>query len=202
MSRLLTVPPPTYHLPFSSSPWPWEWILLSRAGFLCPAGHSLSETHWCSPGQKHCWCSLYGQMERERKTEIRKSEGQTKLALWIIQHNPWEAPRSLWKGSVSISFNMDTAFALLSFFSLPACPPIPTCSQAASPASLCLICHFLPSFHCFYFFSITFPLYFFTGCMPGLPCMPGSIHIHWVYVLFYTVLITVQLSFRPWYHSQ
>lgn len=86
---------PSNHLPFISSPWQWEWILLSRVGFLCPAGHSLSGTHWCSPGQKHCWCSLDRWMEREREREkkIRTSERQTKLALWIIQHNPWDAER-------------------------------------------------------------------------------------------------------------
>lgn len=51
---------PTSHLPFSSSPWQWEWIRPSRVGSLCPPGRSPSETRWCSPGRKHCWCSLDG----------------------------------------------------------------------------------------------------------------------------------------------
>lgn len=113
---------PSNCLPFISSPWQWEWILLSRVGFLCPAGHSLSGTHWCSPGQKHCWCSLDRWMERER--EIRKSEGQTKLALWIIQHNPWDAARSFWKKKqwtsyvhFSMSWDIDVASAVLYFVS-------------------------------------------------------------------------------------
>lgn len=50
------VPPPP-----PPSPWQWDWILLSRVDFLCPAGHSPSGTRWCSPGQKHCWCSLDGE---------------------------------------------------------------------------------------------------------------------------------------------
>lgn len=55
----------------SHSPWQWEWILLSRVGFLCPTGHSLSGTHWCSPGQKHCSCFLDGWRERDRDKTVR-----------------------------------------------------------------------------------------------------------------------------------
>lgn len=105
-------------------------------------------------------------MDGWRQREIRKSERQTKLALWIIQHNPWDAERRLWKGMwwmsyvhVSISCNMDIAFAVLSFVSLPAlgCPPLQTCPHAAFPASLCFICHcWTPLPHFFFSFPILF----------------------------------------------
>jgi len=96
--KKLLIPPIPKCFPFNSSPWQWEWILLSRVGFLCPAGHSLSETHWCSPGQKHCWCFL--DREWQRKARQRKSEIPMKLALWIIQHNSKDAVKTLWGGKV------------------------------------------------------------------------------------------------------
>lgn len=148
-------------------------------GFLCPAGHSLSGTRWCSPGRKRCWCSLDGWMvrKRQRQTEIRKSGGQTQLALWIIQHNPWDAARSLWKGRrwmtvcVSVSCNMDAALV-----SLPALG-WPTTSNLSTA---CLSC--IPLFHpslsallALLLFLRQPPLFFYRGCMPEL--LP--IHIHW-----------------------
>lgn len=41
---------------------------------------------------------------RKRETEIRKSDVLTKLALWIIQHNTWEAAWSLWTGRHWMSY--------------------------------------------------------------------------------------------------
>lgn len=74
------------HLP-RHSPWQWEWILLSRVGFLCPTDRLPSGSRWCSPGQKHCWCSLDGQRQRRSAEETSlKSQSMTNNQRGVVKN--------------------------------------------------------------------------------------------------------------------